>query len=137
MTKVIVISYPSGADLHVGGDYIGRTPTVVELGTKVSHEFRLTYDGYRMGITDVSPVTKKGTTSTVQFALTRARGGYNTLYPNPVITVLEPGDGSLPDFSAAYAQIVYDADILLSQRMIDRKEHAKVHEAIQAYFQPR
>lgn len=135
--EVTILSFPSGADVSVGGRNIGKTPLAVPLGKKIGHEIRITQYGYEPYVTDVLPQFNDEERGTVQFGLAQQTGAYNTLKPDPVLAVLKPVNKPMPDPYEAMMALIEVNDQRLRAGRISEYKHREINEAIMKYFMPR
>lgn len=82
--EVTVYSYPTGAEVTVNGENLGKTPAKVELGRSIAHQIELVYPGYKTYKETVTPVRNADGKALVRFGLMEDTGLYFDLDPSPV-----------------------------------------------------
>lgn len=88
--QVKILSFPSGAEVTIGGASVGKTPLEVSLARKIPHDVRLSLDGYREAQRTLMPVRNERGEGLVRFGLAQDAGLYNDLSPNPLEVRLLP-----------------------------------------------
>ena len=134
LQEVTILSYPSGANVSIGGENAGKTPLTVPLGAKIGHEVRISLHGYQTQITDILPQLGDGGRATVQFGFSKQTGSYNELTPNPLIAILKSTDGTQTDPYEVMMSLIEVNDQRFRAGKINRATHKKINEAIIAIF---
>lgn len=88
--QVSILSFPSGADVTIGGESVGKTPLEVSLARKIPHDVRLSLAGYREARRTLMPVRNERGEGLVRFGLAQEAGLYHDLSPNPLEVRLLP-----------------------------------------------
>ncbi len=84
---VAIESMPSGADVFVNNELVGKTPTTVELDTSSVHEIKLVKEGYKDQVVSIASVRA---TPLVKFGPLVEMGYYRNLTPAPVESDMKP-----------------------------------------------
>lgn len=125
---VNVTSYPSGAQVQIGGETVGTTPVTLQLSKAHTHQIVLSKDGYKEQYFYVAP--KVGTEEHyVRFGLLQDAGYYNTLTPSPVEARLVPDIIPTSRGADPYAELtrrVLDVDQLRKDGKINQEEHSYI-----------
>lgn len=132
--RVDILSYPSGAEVTIGGKDAGKTPLTVGLGSKIGHEVRISLHGYDTYIGDILPQLGDEGRPSVQFGFAEQRGAYNELKPNPFIAVLRSKDGKQPEDYEIMMSLIEVNDQRFRAGRIDQDTHRKINQAILAHF---
>jgi len=133
---VTILSYPSGAEVTIGGQAVGKTPLTVPLGSKIGHEVRVSLYGHDTYVTDVLPQFNEEGRGQVRFGLAEETGAYNKLKPNPVIAVLRSTRTGAPDDYEVMMALIEVNDQRLKAGKIDEETHRSINKAITEHFLP-
>lgn len=133
---VTILSYPSGAEVFIGGELIGKTPQTVRLGSKIGYEVRLSLYGHQTYIADILPQLSDAGRATVQFGFSKQSGAYNELKPNPLIAVLRRTDGTTYDSYEVMMSLIEMNDQRYRAGKIRQDRHKHINnEIIQLFTQ--
>ncbi len=130
---VAIDSFPSGADVYINSELVGKTPTTVELVRDGSYEVTFKKEGYKDQTMALTPTNKN---AFVKFGPLVDMGYYKEL-PAEV-------DGEmLPDFLPAYPGInafndmaanILQADQLRKDGKITPEEHSYLMKVITKFY---
>jgi hypothetical protein len=136
--KVIVLSFPSEASVHINGEPAGITPLEVALPRKLTHQIRLEKRGYNPAVKYFSPVPNDQAQNFIRFGLKEDLGYYVDLEPGTMKAELQ--SGLVPTSSGAdpferMAQQALAADQQLEAGEITPLEHKVIIEQIIEFFE--
>lgn len=86
--EVTVESIPSGSDVYIGGEFVGKTPIVLSLQSDISHEIHFQKEGYKPTKEYLNPIYKDDKQPYVQFGLAKDLGYYCQLSSDHIIAEL-------------------------------------------------
>ncbi len=138
--EVLVVSFPSGAEVILNGESVGRTPLKLNLPRMTNHEVRLEKEGYKPEVRYFTPVPLDEETQMVRFGLMDDLGYYYDLSPEVMSSELEsrlvPESAGVDPF-ARMAQQALEADRMLEAGEITPAEHKVIIEQIITFFEVR
>ena len=131
---VTVDSMPSGADVFVNGEVVGKTPMVVSLDSSSVYEIKLVKEGYKDQTVSLASIR---TNPFVKFGPLSDMGYYKELAPAPVNESLKPS--LLPATKCLYAFGDMAASIVKVDQMkkdgkISSEEHSYLINQITDFY---
>lgn len=135
--EVLLESVPSNSDIYIDGEFIGKTPMVLNLRSDISHEIYFQKEGFKSANEYLNPVFKHEKRPFVQFGLAKDLGYYYVLSKDSVLAELywEP----LPDTAGiepfeTMSQLIAKADNALSVGDLTADEHKIIMRQIVELF---
>lgn len=135
---VVILSFPSDADVYINGEKEGQTPMRIELPRKVTHEIRLEKEGYNSAVKYFSPVPNERSENFVRFGLARDLGYYVDLDPQSMKAKMRSGlvpNSVGSDPFERMARQALEADRKLEKGEITPREHKYIIEQIVEFFE--
>ena len=136
--EVVVMSYPSGAEVIINGEAYGKTPLVTNLPRKLTHEVRIEKTGYNSAVKYFTPVPNSKSENFIKFGLSRDLGHYVDLEPQKMEEELEsdlvPASKGTQPFKSM-AESALKADAKLEAGEMSPEEHKIVIEQIVGFFE--
>ena len=134
---VTVYSFPTGAEVSVDGDSVGKTPVTVELGRLKAHQFVLTKSGYKPQKETVMPTRNEEGKGLVRFGLMEDTGLYFDLEPQPVranlVTDVLPNSKGI-DAYAEMSTLITEVDQPRESGQIGPVEHKYIVDQIITFY---
>ena len=124
--KVTIESIPSGSDVYMDGELIGKTPMVLSLRSDISHEIQFKKEGFKPSSEFLDPIYKHDKTPYVQFGLAKDLGYYYQLSSDYVISELDwellPNSAGIIPFETM-SDLITEADNSMFSGSITEEEH--------------
>jgi hypothetical protein len=124
--KVLLESMPTGSDIYMNGEFIGKTPLSLRLRSDINHEIKFQKEGFSPTNESLSTILKYDKQPYVQLGLAKDLGYYYELSSDHIIAELhwEP----LPDTVGnmpfeTMSELIAKADNSLSSGTITLDEH--------------
>ena len=124
--KVLLESMPSGSDIYMNGEFIGKTPMSLRLRSDINHEIKFQKEGFSPTNESLSTIFKHEKQPYVQLGLAKDLGYYYELSSDHIIAELywEP----LPDTVGnmpfeTMGELIAKADNALSSGTLALDEH--------------
>ncbi|WP_309386715.1 PEGA domain-containing protein [Cerasicoccus frondis] len=134
---VTVYSFPTGAEVTVDGESIGKTPCTVELGRLKAHQFVLEKSGYKPQKETVMPTRNEEGKGMVRFGLMEDTGLYFDLSPQPVQAQMVPDvlpNSKGVDAYSEMATIITEVDQRRESGQIGPVEHKYIVDQIVNFY---
>ncbi|WP_309398639.1 PEGA domain-containing protein [Cerasicoccus maritimus] len=134
---VTVYSFPTGADVSIDGESVGKTPVTVELGRLKAHQLVLNKTGYKPQKETVLPSRNDEGKGLVRFGLMEDTGLYYDLGPQPVQAQLVPDvlpDSRGIDAYSEMATIITEVDQRRESGQIGPVEHKYIVDQIVNFY---
>ena len=87
--EVKIESIPSGSDVYLGGEFIGKTPMIMSLRSDICHEIHFQKEGFKPTSEYLDPIYKNDKTPYIQFGLAKDLGYYYKLSSDYIISELQ------------------------------------------------
>lgn len=134
---VTIYSFPTGADVMINGESVGKTPATVELGRLKAHQITLEKAGYKPLKETVAPTRNAAGESLVRFGFMEDTGLYLDLEPDVVkaqlVTEVLPNSKG-PDAYMEMATAIAEVDARREAGQIGPVEHKYIVEQIVAFY---
>lgn len=134
---VTIYSFPTGADVSINGESIGKTPATIELGRLKAHQVTLEKSGYKPLKETIVPTRNAAGESVVRFGLMEDTGLYYDLTPQVVkaqlVTEVLPNSRGA-DAYADMASAIAEADSRRESGQIGPIEHKYIVEQIVTFY---
>lgn len=136
--EVVILSFPTEAEVHINGEAAGTTPMTVALPRKTNHEIRLEKSGFNPAVKYFTPVPNEKADNFIRFGLQEDLGYYVDLDPQKMRakmrSELVPGSiGSDPFEKMAVRAL--QADAKLEAGELTPLEHKYIIEQIIEFFE--
>lgn len=134
---VTIYSFPTGADISINGESVGKTPATVELGRLQAHQITLEKAGYKPLNETVMPTRNEAGEGYVRFGLMEDTGLYFDLTPDVVkaqlVTEVLPSSRG-PDAYSEMAELIAEVDARRESGQIGPIEHKYIVEQIVEFY---
>ena len=86
---VVVLSFPTGAQVYINGEEAGVTPLELQLPRKLTYQVRLEKEGYNSAVKYFTPVPNEASKAFIRFGLSEDLGYYVDLEPGRMQTQMK------------------------------------------------
>ena len=135
--EVTIESIPSGSDVYMDGELIGKTPMVLSLRSDISHEIYFQKEGFKSTSEYLDPIFKADKTPYVQFGLAKDLGYYYQLSSDYIISELLweslPNSAGIAPFETM-SELITEADNAKFSGTISAEEHKIIMRQIVELF---
>ncbi len=136
--EVVILSFPTEANVFINGEAAGSTPMTVALPRKTTHQIRLEKNGYNPAVKYFTPVPNEKAENFIRFGLSEDLGYYVDLEPGRMKAKMQsdlvPGSLGADPFEKMALQAL-KADERLEAGELTPLEHKYVIEQIIEFFE--